>query len=176
MQSVPLDERDGKSNCDICARNFENEDCYACQYCEPREDHKHQKRNIFCIECVLDYKKLNDEFGKTFVAAESEAKEGESVEKRLARLSEENLKSEAPEGAGNFQAQMYNKCRNSLFHLLVDNYNQIEKQANLFTDQAEFGSWTEGQKYSGMRMKGTANIEHGIIRVVLPDGNIQVMS
>ena len=91
------------------------------------------------------------------MAAESEAKEGESVEKRLARLSEENLKSEAPEGAGHFQAQMYNKCRNSLFHLLVDNYDRIEKQANLFTDQAEFGSWKiKEYKFSGMRKKGTA--------------------
>ena len=45
----------------------------------------------------------------------------------LARLSEENLKSEAPEGAGNFQAQMYNMCRNSLFQIFVDNYNRVEK-------------------------------------------------
>ena len=80
MQSVPLDERDGKSKCEACFRILDNKDCYACQYCEPREDNKHQKRRIDCIECVLDIKKLQDEDGKTFVGAESEAKEGESEE------------------------------------------------------------------------------------------------
>ena len=74
---------------------------------------------------------------------------------------------------------MYNMCRNLLFQIIVDNYDRIEKQAKLFNDQAEFGSWTNQfnqWKFSGLRKKGTANVEHGIIRAVHPNGNIDVRS
>ena len=72
---------------------------------------------------------------------------------------------------------MYNMCRNSLIHIFVDNYDRIEKQAKLFNDQAEFGSWTSNQwKLSGMKKIGTANAEHGITRAVRPNGNIEVES
>ena len=123
----------------------------------------------------MNFKKIGDEAGKTFVAAESEVNKEESVEDRLARLSEEILKSEAPGGYGNFQAMMYNKCRHLLFQILVENYNRIETQHKLFSEEAEFGSLViDGWKFYGMRKKGTACVEHGISRVVLSNGNIQV--
>ena len=126
----------------------------------------------------MNIKKLIDEAGKTFIAAESGANKDESEEDRLAHLSEEVLKGEAPEGAGNFEAMMYNKCRNFLFQILVDNYNRIETQHKFFSEEAEFGSWIDnnGWKYTGMRKKGTTCVEHGIIRAVLPDGGIEIKS